>query len=193
MIYAHWLAVRCSVQHRRPMFSRTAQTVRLYLYHKHYVLSFLSFGPSSGEVKCRITGGCRGVRMLMRRPVGLCFMTALVGVVRWAAHYRQWPSLLPARARSGPPCGVWAGVRLDEPTTGERFRNLQESDVSLQQRLQVSRVAHGLVVRNLRNEEYRHWCDHPAILRQCCTPPRCMLFAGSHGERLCRRVGDSQL
>ena len=172
----------------------------------------------------------------MRRPVGLCFMTALVGVVRWAAHYRQWPSLLPARARFGPPCGVWAGVRLDEPTTGERFRNLQESDVSLQQRLQVSRAAHGLVpfpvgfvdtgkspptldsrasgndgqvkrvsgirhiqmetvlvVRNLRNEEYRHWCDHPAILRQCCTPPRCMLFAGSHGERLCRRVGDSQL
>ena len=47
-------------------------------------------------------------------------------------------------ARSGPSCGVWAGVRLDEPTTGERLRNLQESDVSLQQRLQVSRAAHGL-------------------------------------------------
>ena len=55
MIYAHWLAVRCSVQHRRPMFSRTALTVRLYLYHTHYVLSFLSFVPSSGRGEIQVT------------------------------------------------------------------------------------------------------------------------------------------
>ena len=127
-------------------------------------------------MKCplRLCQGC--VRMLMGIPVGLCFTTALVGVVRWAAHYPDGRVLFQRGARSGPSCGVWAGVRLDEPTTGERLRNLQESDVSLQQRLQVSRAAHGLVVPNLRNHEYRHWCDHPAILRQCCTLPGCMLF-----------------
>ena len=69
MIYAHWLAVRCSVQHRRPLLSRTASTVRLYLYHTHYVLSFLSFGPSlvRGERPNNRSAG--GVRMLMGRPV----------------------------------------------------------------------------------------------------------------------------
>ena len=175
------------------MFSRTAPTVRLYLYHNRYVLSFLSFGPSSGRGEipvtavpgCPNTGGSTQWACASRRLWWGSF-----GGLRTTANGRV---LFQRGARSGPPCGVWAGVRLDEPTTGERLRNLQESDVSLQQRLQVSRAAHGLVFRNLRNEEYRHWCDHPAILRQCCTPPRCMLFAGSHGERLCRRVGDSQL
>ena len=42
------------------MFSRTAQTVRLYLYHNRYVLSFLSFGPSSGRGEIPVTAvpGC---------------------------------------------------------------------------------------------------------------------------------------
>ena len=55
MINAHWLAVRCSTQHRRPLLSRTALTVRLYLYHTHYVLSFLSFVPSSGRGEIQVT------------------------------------------------------------------------------------------------------------------------------------------
>ena len=42
------------------MFSRTAQTVRLYLYHTRYVLSFLSFSPSSGRGEIPVTAvpGC---------------------------------------------------------------------------------------------------------------------------------------
>ena len=32
---------------------------------------FSVLAQSQGGVKCRITGGCRGVRMLMGRPVGL--------------------------------------------------------------------------------------------------------------------------
>ena len=75
MIYAHWLAVRCSTQHRRPLLSRTASTVRLYLYHTHYVLSFLSFGPSSVRGERPNNRSAGGVRMLMGRPVGLCFTT----------------------------------------------------------------------------------------------------------------------
>ena len=46
-----------STQHRRPMFSRTASTVRLYLYHNRYVLSFLSFGSGSGRGQMPKTGG----------------------------------------------------------------------------------------------------------------------------------------
>ena len=90
MIYAHWLAVRCSVQHRRPMFSRTASTVRLYLYHKHYVLSFLSFGPSSGRGEIpNNPGGAGGVRMLMGRPAGLCF-TPGRGRCGWGDGAQYW-------------------------------------------------------------------------------------------------------
>ena len=160
MIYAHWLAVRCSVQHRRPMFSRTAPTVRLYLYHNRYVLSFLSFGPSSGRGEIpdnTAVPGCSDADAV--RPSGPVLHDGSGGgrsvgcaLPPMAGSSSSEVLALDRRVESGL---EWAGVGLDEPTTGERLRNLQESDVSLQQRLQVSRAAHGLVFRNLRNDEYR--------------------------------------
>ena len=56
------------------MFSRTALTVRLYLYHTRYVLSFLSFGPSSGRVEIPATA-VLGVSGYWRfEPAGQRFM-----------------------------------------------------------------------------------------------------------------------
>ena len=55
------------------MFSRTALTVRLYLYHTRYVLSFLSFGPSSvrDEFPATAVPGVSGYWRF--DPTGLCF------------------------------------------------------------------------------------------------------------------------
>ena len=71
-----------------PCLAGQRTTVRLYLYHTRYVLSFLSFGPSSGGVECplRLCRGC--VRMLMGIPVGLCFTT---GRGRVAGGWGQQP------------------------------------------------------------------------------------------------------
>ena len=54
------------------MFSRTAETVRLYLYHNRYVLSFFSLGSGSGRGGIPITAvpGCPNTGV---RPVGWRF------------------------------------------------------------------------------------------------------------------------
>ena len=66
------------------LFGVSLRTVGLYLAGQRKlsgftyttIIMFCLFSvlaQAPGGVESRITGGCRGVRMLMGRPVGLCF------------------------------------------------------------------------------------------------------------------------
>ena len=122
------------------MFSRTALTVRLYLYHKHYVLSFLSFGPISGRGEIPNNRGA-GVSGCLWVDQWACasrrLWWELFGGLRTTADGRVF---FQRSARSGR--GVASGLEWGWMNRG-RLRSLQESDVSLQQILQASRAAHG--------------------------------------------------